>query len=128
MRNRGLAILGLMVGLLMLGAPLLAHHGGSEYDMQHQVTAKASVTTFYWANPHCYIYVDVKDSDGKDAKWGLEMSSPASMKRGGWTSQSLHVGDEITVTFAPSKKGTQIGHVEKVVLADGKVLGAGVRE
>ena len=122
MRNKLAPIFCVMIGLLIGNAPLLAHHGGSEYDNQHQITRKGTVSKWFWANPHCYVYLDVKDAGGKTTSWGLELSDPALMKKFGWSSNTFHEGDEVTITFSPSKKGTPVGHVQKVVLADGKVL------
>jgi hypothetical protein len=37
----------------------------------------------------------------------------------------LQPGDQITITFAPSKKGTPVGLIRKVILSDGKELTGG---
>jgi hypothetical protein len=115
----------LVAGLLILSGPMLAHHGGSTYDPQHPITLKGTVTEFYWANPHCQIYVDVKDDKGKVVNWTIETLAPAVMKRAGWSSQLLHPGDVITITIAPSKNGTPVGMVRNLVLANGQEYGPG---
>ncbi|MGH9613887.1 MAG: DUF6152 family protein, partial [Bryobacteraceae bacterium] len=58
------APLGLLFGLLVLCVPAFAHHGGSEYDTKNLMTLKGTVTEYRWANPHCQVYLDVKDSSG----------------------------------------------------------------
>jgi len=120
------ASLGLMVGLLMFSVSMFAHHGGSEYDTQNLVTLKGTVTDFIWANPHCQVFLDVKKDDaGKAVNWGIETLAPAVLKRAGWSPETLHPGDQITITIAPSKKGTPIGMIRKVVLPNGKELSGG---
>lgn len=115
----------LLAGLLIVSAPVLAHHGGSMYDQQHPITLKGTVTQFYWANPHCQIYMDVKDSQGKVVNWAVETLAPAVMKRAGWSSHLLHPGDVITLTLVPSKNETPVGMVRKLVLANGEEYGPG---
>jgi Family of unknown function (DUF6152) len=115
----------LALGLVIVSAPLLAHHGGSEYDTKNPLTLKGTVTEFNWSNPHCQILLDVKQDDGKVVNWSFETLAPAVLKRAGWSPQSMHRGDQVTITFAPSKRGTPVGTLRKAVLADGKELTGG---
>lgn len=125
MRSKLAMFLCLFAGALMVSAPALAHHGGSMYDQKHPITLKGTVTQFYWANPHCQIYLDVKDSHGKVVNWAIETLAPAVMQRAGWNSQLLKPGDKITITIVPDKGGRPVGMVRKLVLANGKVYGPG---
>ena len=110
---------------LATGSVLWAHHGGSEYDTKNLKTLKGTVTEYYWANPHCQIFLDVKDDSGKTVNWGIETLAPAVLKRAGWNPQLLKPAEVVTVTIAPSKKGTPIGMIRKLVLPDGKELTGG---
>jgi len=117
---------GLALGLLIIRLPAFAHHGGSEYDTQNLLTLKGTVTEFLWENPHCQVFLDVKKSGSdKPVNWGIETLAPAVLKRAGWTPRTLHPGDQVTITIAPSKKGTPIGMIRKVILPDGKELTGG---
>jgi uncharacterized protein DUF6152 len=117
--------LGLIAGCLAFGSSLWAHHGGSEYDTKNLKTLKGTVTEYYWANPHCQIFLDVKDDSGKIVNWGIETLAPAVLRRAGWTPQLLKPGELVTLTIAPSKKGTPVGMIRKLVLPDGKELTGG---
>jgi hypothetical protein len=116
---------GVLAGFLIVCGPLWAHHGGSEYDTKNLKTLKGTVTEYYWANPHCQIFLDVKDDTGKVVNWGIETLAPAVLKRAGWGPQLLKPGEVVTVTIAPSKKGTPVGMIRKLVLPDGKQLTGG---
>jgi hypothetical protein len=126
LKNKRAQFFGLITGLLVLCAPAFAHHGGSEYDQDHPVTLKGSVTEFDWNNPHCQIFVDVKDDKGKVVSWSIETYAPAVMKRAGWNRETLHAGDEVTITVIPSKRGNPVGMARKVILPNGKELTGGV--
>lgn len=116
---------GSLVLLLTVCISIFAHHGGSDYDLQHPKTLKGTVTEFYWSNPHCQIFVDAKDDTGKVANWAIETLAPAVLKRAGWSPKTLHPGDEVAITFVPSKKGTPVGMLRKVVLPDDTELTGG---
>jgi hypothetical protein len=128
MKSRQMVFLtALVVALLTLySAPLFAHHGAAAYDMAHTITAKATVTSVTWINPHTVLNFDVKDDSGKVIHWQAEMYNPLYMVRSGWTKDTLKNGDEITVTFNPAKNGSPNGlireNVSKIVF-NGQELG-----
>jgi hypothetical protein len=126
MKSKLVKSFGLAIGLLMICVPMFAHHGGSEYDTKNLVTSKGTVTEFHWANPHCQVFFDAKDDAGKVVNWGIETLAPAVLKRAGWSPDTLHPGDQITITFAPSMRGTPVGVIRKIVLPNGKELTGGV--
>ena len=125
MRRWNTKFIGLAFAILLSGVPILAHHGGSDYDVQHPITLTGTVTEFYWSNPHCQVFLDVKDDSGKVVNWTIETLAPAVLKRAGWTRESLHSGNQISITLVPSKKGTPVGMLRKVVLPDGTELTGG---
>lgn len=116
----------LVLGLLVICAPVPAHHGNSAYDEDRTVTITGIVTEFDFVNPHTQIYLDVKDDKGNVVHWSIESQSPGIMRRNGWTRSSVKPGDQITVTLNPAKNGAPVGFAGKksgkVVLADGQVL------
>lgn len=126
-RKSGMGLLVLLLAAAWLaGAPAFAHHGGSDYDVQHPVALKGTVTEFFWSNPHCQIFLDTKDDSGKAVNWTIETLAPAVLKRAGWSRETLHAGDKITITVVPSKRNTPVGMLRKVVLPDGSELTGGV--
>ena len=125
MKGKLISGFGLIVGLLVVCVPIFAHHGGSDYDIQHPITLKGTVTEFFWSNPHCQVFLDVKDESSKVVNWTIETLAPAVLRRAGWSANTLHPGDQIAITFVPSKKGTPVAMLRKVVLPDGTELSGG---
>jgi hypothetical protein len=115
-----------LVASLLISAPLFAHHGTAiSYDQDKEITLKGTVTQFVWSNPHAHILFDIKDEKGETVHWAAEGSSPSNWARSGWTRSTLKAGDQITISMHPSKAGTNVGVVTKVITADGKVLSRG---
>jgi uncharacterized protein DUF6152 len=112
---------------LAVSVPLFGHHGTAAYDTDKKMTMKATVTEWFWANPHCFLKSDAKDDKGNVVHWATETSNPSDMVNLGWSKDTFKPGDVITVTFIPVKNGNPIGRVESVVLANGQTLSARVK-
>jgi hypothetical protein len=120
MKLKLLASCALVVGLVMVCAPVFAHHGSRvSYDLDKPVTMKGTVTSLLWQNPHVFLSYNVKDDAGTVTDWGAEMAeTPHQMTLRGWTKNTLKSGDEVTLTVFPSKAGTPRGLLSKLVLND----------
>src|SRR6266487_2854278 len=109
-----------VVAGLVVATPgvVVAHHSfAAEFDAGKPLTLKGIVTKIEWANPHTYFYMDVTGADGKVVNWGMEMGSPNGLMRQGWTRNTLHVGDEVTVEGSQAKDGANVGNARAVTLA-----------
>ncbi len=87
----------LLAGVLAISGPAFAHHAWHGYDMANLTTLRGAVTQFDWANPHVWIYLDVKDDKGNAEKWNAGGPSPSRMANTGWDKDTLKPGDQITV-------------------------------
>src|SRR5208283_2763065 len=86
------------IGLLGVSVPATAHHSfQAEYDSRKTITIHGVVQKVAWMNPHAYVWVDVKDENGRITTYAFESLSPNALMRGGWTRNSLKPGDEVTV-------------------------------
>jgi hypothetical protein len=118
----------LVLGVIAMVVPVSAHHGtGVSYDASHPVTMKGVVTEFHYANPHPQLYFDVTDDKGNVAHWGGEFyPNPAQLIQGGWgkrrSEAALPVGMHITITVAPSRAGTPVGAILKLLNDQGEVV------
>jgi hypothetical protein len=128
MNTHRLKAIFLVLSILFLCMPVLAHHGNSAYDETARVSIKGVVTEFIWTNPHSQIFLDVKDKNGKTVNWGVETNSPAILTRAGWTSRSVKPGDEVTIIMCPAKNGAPVAYAgsgdpgTKVIFSNGKEL------
>ena len=123
MKAKFLAVFALVGFVLILSVPVFAHHGNAALDVGKKVTVKGTVTQWLWANPHCWLKVDVKDENGNVVNWVGETNNAADMIEKGWSKQTFKVGDEVSVTMEPVKNGKPAGKVLEVVLPNGQTLG-----
>jgi hypothetical protein len=122
MRTKFLALFALASSLLVLAAPSFAHHAWRGYDMKKLSTLKGTVTGFDFGNPHVWMNLDVTNDKGDVEKWGVGGPSPSRMANAGWTKDTLHPGDQITIVGNRISDGTYKMRLSKVVLATGHEL------
>jgi len=114
------------VGLLLGGVTLSAHHAfSSEFDANRPVKFTGTVTKMMWVNPHAWIYLDVKKSDGTTEEWMVEAGTPNTLLRRGFTKSSLLPGTVIKVDGYQSKDGSLRANGRDLTLPDGRTLFVG---
>ena len=118
----------LLVAGTGLALPALAHHSFAMFDQTKQVTLAGTVTDFQWTNPHAFIHVEVAGEAGAKETWDIELNSPNNLKRQGWSSNSVKVGDKVKLIANPLRENAHKGGLfVAVTLADGTVLGDATR-
>ena len=106
-----------------IAAPALAHHSPVMFDTAQPVTLTGTVREFQWTNPHSYVQLVVKNAQGEDEEWNVEMAAPTYLYNLGWRPATLKAGDVVTITVAPLRKGGNGGLLLKAATADGKPIG-----
>jgi len=89
--------------LLSITLPVAAHHSQAIYDRASTITIEGVVTEYRWANPHTYLYLEVRDDAGSTFVWPIEGQVTAILRRLGWDSDTFAPGDRITVRAHPSR-------------------------
>jgi hypothetical protein len=119
------AVLFFIATTTLIDSTALAHHSPAMFNMQQRTTVVGTVRQFQWTNPHSYIQLMIKDADGNEVEWSLEMAAPSYLYNNGWRPSTLKAGDKINATIAPLGNGGHGGLVIEVTAADGKKLGGG---
>jgi len=100
----------------------VAHHSfAAQYDRSKPITLKGAVTKLEWMNPHIYFFIDVKEGD-RVVNWSIEGGAPSMLYRNGWRTDSLKVGDQVTVDGWLAKDGSNLANMRTVTLLDGKTV------
>jgi len=109
-------------GGLVLATYAAAHHNPAMlYDLSKRIEVEGIVTEYNLGNPHLRIYLDV-DNQGTVEKWMAEGGSRTVLLRKGWDGSEVSPGDTVTILGHPTRDGSNVVHMEFLVLPDGTRL------
>lgn len=116
-------------GLTLILAPAFAHHASAPfYDPDKRVEFEGSVTRFVFRNPHAFLYLDVDNGNGTVTEWQVELGAPVSLRRTGWTPETLTIGTMVKVSGQPSRaEGSHGVCCVRMTRADGSPILSGGR-
>ena len=111
------AILGTLAGV-----PVSAHHSfAAAFDADKPVSVQGVITQVKLANPHSWIYLDVKDASGTVQQWGFEAQTPTALIRSGVKPDVFKVGSTVTIRGCHARDATKNeGAAREITLADGR--------
>jgi len=97
--------------------PASGHHSFAMYDQTKTVTLTGVAYQFVAQANHAEIHFYligpdgklVKDKDGKNADWGVEMAGAAAVAAQGITAESFPVGTIFSVKMNPLRDGSNFG-------------------
>ena len=108
--------------LAAMVAPVVAHHGDTNYDLAVPFSITGTIVEFRFINPHMQITLDVADGEGKVTKWVAQGTSPNMLVYRGWSATVLKPGDKVTLNGNRSKNGSPTMKFSSALL-DGKPVG-----
>jgi hypothetical protein len=127
MKNSSVISLVLGIGLLGVSLPAFAHHGfAAEYDNSKALTLVGKLTKVELENPHGWLHLDAKDTQGKVVNWALELPGPAVLRRNGFDSNIFETlqtsGEVVTVTAYAARDGSKHAFGGTLTRADGQTV------
>jgi hypothetical protein len=124
--SRTLSNLAVAVVVLAGTAPLVAHHSfTAEFDDKKTVTLKGTITKVQLTNPHGWVFLNVKDKDGKVENWAIETGAPLQLVRRGGDKKSLAIGTELIVDGWLARDGSKTVNGRTIKFGDGREILAG---
>jgi hypothetical protein len=116
-----------IVFVMLLTVPVPAHHSFTNFwHTDRPVEISGVVRAVKLVNPHSELTIEVMDGDQKGVWYVTSRATGSALRNGGWTPDTLTVGQTVKVEGNPSRKeGAKALAAGKITLADGKVLSFG---
>ncbi len=115
-----------LLGLAIISTQAFGHHSFSAtFTDQRTSTIEGVVTNFSFRNPHILIYVDVTNEDGSVTGWITEGSAATSMRRQGWSADTVQAGEFVRITGDATHDGspmTSLGSIHLINPETGAVV------
>ena len=86
-----------VMAALVSASSLVAHHSLANYDTTKAVRVKGTIVQFHQINPHSFIYLEEKSTDGQTHRWAIEGPSILQLDRRGIAKDVLKPGDVVEV-------------------------------
>lgn len=101
-----------------------AHHSFAVFFNTDAKLVKVTgvVKDFEFRNPHGVITLAVPQGHGQ-VIWRAETNSPSILRRRGWTPDSLHVGDKVTLEGWRARDGSRYIRLKSAQFPDGRPVG-----
>ena len=123
---KGILTFSLLPALLItlpLTAPIAgAHHSFTMFDRSIEQVATGTVVRWTFNNPHSWLYLNIKDKDGKETLWSFEGSAPTGLLQRGITGTTFEPGHTITILYCPLRDGRPGGGLGWARLANGTFI------
>ena len=122
-RHIATAILSTLV-LCLAARVATAHHSFAVFfDTDSQLRKVTGIVKeFRFTNPHGIVTLAVAEG-GHQVIWRAETNSPSILRRRGWSSDSLQVGEKITVEGWPARDGSKYLRLRSATRANGEPVG-----
>ncbi len=108
--------------LMAMGAPVVAHHGDTNWDLSTPFSITGTVVSFRFINPHMQVTLSVTGADGKVTEWVAQGTSPTMLVYRGWSATVLKPGDTVTLNGNRAKNGSATMKFSAAIV-DGKPIG-----
>ena len=94
----------LFAGVTVLGVRAYAHHSfASTYLEDQKMTLEGNVVQFLYRNPHSFVHLEVKESNGDVTRWAVEWGAGGQLGSQGITRESLKPGDHVVILAVPGR-------------------------
>jgi hypothetical protein len=109
--------------LLFWSSTAMAHHGSSEFDLSNEQRYQGTIVEHQWRNPHILTKLATHTPEGEAITLEIEGASPSVLRTGGFTTDSLAVGDKVTAVVSLSKRyPKQAAYGYEIIKADGSTV------
>ena len=103
--RRGI-IAAILVVMSATGSVRAHHNTAAVYDAEKPIPLEGTITAVQWRNPHAFLFVDAKNTDGTIVSWKVELLGGLTLSHEGIAKDALKPGDSVSMTVCVAKDGS----------------------
>ena len=108
--------------LIFVGAHASAHHSFAASFTNDEIVREGVVNRYVFRNPHVIVFMSVEDESGVQAEWMAEGSAATSLRRAGWSADTIQPGELVRITGNAGRDGKLMISMEHVEVLDSDSL------
>ncbi len=113
-------LLAVVIAILLPIAASSHHLTNVRFDTEADSSISGTITRVDWRNPHVYMYVEAPNDNNEQVVWEVEGPPPATLRRAGWSRETIEIGAQVTITGNPGRNPA-----DNIFLFDTLALGEG---
>lgn len=110
------------INLLILSAPVAAHHSFAIYDIDNKISRTGTLTKLEFVTPHITLELEAELEDGSTENWEIESMAPARWDSFGHNRDFAKVGDRVTILGWPARNGNDEMTLSTIIHEDGRTM------
>ena len=113
------------LGLILMSASALAHHGDAGRYEDTLTTVSGTLLELQLINPHSFLLLEVTEPNGNIVRWKGELGRPNALRNWCWNEDVIKAGDRLTIVGRRRKNGqpyVSLSEEARVIDANGKEI------
>lgn len=98
---------------MLVAAPVLAHHGWSEYDDSRPLKLEGTIEESGYVHPHGFVHLKTADRN-----WTVVLAPPTRMQNRGLEKEMLAPGNRVAVYGYPNRNKPEEMRAERITVGD----------
>jgi len=113
-----------LVSMLLANEAMAHHNITARGDMNDRVTLTGTLTKVDWRNPHTYLEVEVKGTNGATETWQIEGPPPVFFRLRDVGKEDIEgsIGKTVKVEVSRARDKSHWGLIRTLTLANGKLV------
>ena len=104
--------------LILAGGHASAHHSFAASFTTDEIVREGVVSRYVFRNPHVIIFMSVENESGEQAEWMAEGSAATSLRRAGWSADTIQPGELVRISGNAGRDGKLMISMEHVEVLD----------
>jgi len=121
MNSRFVAAASILSATFVMSSASAHHSFAAVFDGSRSIDVEGVVREFQMINPHAEMTLEVTDGAGNKELRSVEFDGRLNLIVGGWTDDTIEVGERVTIHGNPARSGNRIWFL-KLTRADGSEL------